>query len=311
MTPARPEGHGAGWDPEVLARIQALAFQARVLVAGFLHGAHRSTRVAHNVEFADYKDYTPGDPLRDLDWRVLARSDRLVVRRHHAEHELPVTLVVDASADAGTGEAGRWPRGGRPPLTGSKWGAAAVLAATVAWWLRRRGEPVGLAVVAGESVPWRWLPPRTGRAHAAAILGTLAAAVPAGRADLGTALPAIGARLPRRSMVVLISDLMEEPATWAEAVAGLGAGLRDLRVVHLHDPREWTLDYPAAARFRSPEGGRPLVVDPAGARDAMAEVVADYLAEVRAAMVRAGARHVLAPSDGALSAVVARLLREG
>ena len=179
------------------------------------------------------------------------------------------------------------------------------------WWLRRRGEPVGLAVVAGESVPWRWLPPRTGRSHAAAILGTLAATVPAGRARLGEALPAIGARLPRRSMVVLISDLMEEPATWADAVAGLGAGLRDLRVVQVHDPREWALDYPAAARFRSPEGGAPLVVDPAGARDAMAGVVAEYLAEVRAAMVRAGARHVLAPSDGSLSAAVARLLREG
>ena len=131
------------WDPTVVARLSALELRARTLVTGFRTGGHRSRRVHSNIEFADYKPYTAGDPLRDLDWRVAARTDRLVVRRHHAEEELPVHIIVDASGDMATGASGRaavdgWDR--------SKWTTAAVLAATLAQWVGLRGDPVGLSV---------------------------------------------------------------------------------------------------------------------------------------------------------------------
>ncbi len=291
----------------MLARIGALHLRARQLVDGFLHGGHVSRRTASNVEFADFKEYTPGDPLRDLDWRVAARSDRLVVRRHRAETELAATLVVDASADIRTGSAGR---GGRPPLDdGSKWATAATLAATVAYFLQRRAEPVGLAVLGGEGVRWPWVPPRTGAGHLAQILGVLAQLRPAGRADLGEGLQALGQRLRRRSLVVLVSDLMEEPSEWGPALSALSARTADLRVVHLYDPREFALDFPDAGRFWSPEGGDPLPIDPAAAKSPFQEVVSEYLDEVRGTLGSWRAQHVLTPTDAPLEGAVGQILR--
>lgn len=145
-----------GWDAAVLARIQALELHARALVDGYVHGAHASHQVASNVEFSDFKEYAPGDPLRDLDWRVLGRSDRLVVRRHRAEHELTTTLVVDASGDLATGASGGWPTAEGSPFHGSKWGYAAVLTATLAHWLLRQGSRSGCrcsAATASSGVP--------------------------------------------------------------------------------------------------------------------------------------------------------------
>ena len=221
---------GTWWDPDVLARIRVLELRARDLVQGYLHGAHLSGRATSNVEFADYKEYSPGDPLRDLDWRVMGRSDRLVVRRHHAENELATTIILDASGDMATGAAGDQPSAARPPLKGSKWGSAAVLCATLAYWLQRHGEPVGLMVLGGQDVRWPYLPPRNGEAQLARILGVIAQTRPSGRADLSAGLRAAGQRMGRRQLMVLVSDLMEEPAEWGPAVSTLLRRRIDLRV---------------------------------------------------------------------------------
>ena len=226
------------WDPTVAARLSALELHARTLVTGFRSGGHRSRRVNSNIEFADYKPYTVGDPLRDLDWRIAARSNRLVVRRHHAEEELAVTMIVDASADMGTGTSGRYPIAG---LDGSKWSTAAVLAATLAQWLGLRGDPVGLSVLAGDQVRWSWLPPRGGSAQIGRIHRVLAETRPDGRADLGDALLALGPRIRRNSLVVILSDLMEPVASWGPALDTLAERRCDVRLMHIYDRQEWTL----------------------------------------------------------------------
>ena len=298
-----------GWDADVLARIQALELHARALVDGYVHGAHASHQVASNVEFSDFKEYAPGDPLRDLDWRVLGRSDRLVVRRHRAEHELTTTLVVDASGDLATGASGGWPTAEGSPFHGSKWGYAAVLTATLAYWLLRQGEPVGLQVLGGDRVEWRTLPPRTGDGQLARILGVLAALEPAGEARLAEGLVEVGKRLHQRQLVVLVSDLMEEPSDWGPALRALLERRADLRVVHLHDRDELAMNLPEAGLFVSPEGGAVLPEDPLEIREAFAEEVARYRAEVAAWL--GGVRGVLfpAPTDAPMGTVLARLLR--
>lgn len=296
------------WDPEVLARIAHLHLRARQATAGLLHGAHRSGRVSSNVEFADYKEYSPGDPLRDLDWKVAARSDRLVVRRHHAETELRGLLVLDASGDLGTGDTGRYKL---PPIEGSKFGYALALVATLAWFLERSGEPVGLMVLGGAGARTRYVPPRAGSAHMAEIFGVLSELRPAGRADLASGLRDVGARLGRRALVVLVSDFMEEPERWAPAMSALGQRRADIRAVQLFDRRELELDYDEPIRFTSPEGGESLPVDPVGAREAFHEVVEEYLAEVRAAFARMRGHHLLVGTHEPLDRVIARVLRAG
>jgi uncharacterized protein (DUF58 family) len=289
------------WDAAVLARIASLELRARRAVEGVLHGHHGSVRTTSALEFADYKEYAPGDPIKDLDWRVMGRSDRLVIRRHRAEAELATTLVLDASGDGATGRGGAHPRG-RPPLDGTRWGSAVVFCAALAWWLERHQEPVGLLVLGGDDVRWSWLPPATGRAQLVRVLGVLAGARPAGRTDLGAGLRSLGARLPRRSVAVLVSDLAQEPAEWGPAAATLRARRADLRVVHL-------IDRPL--RFFSPEGGAPLPEDPAELRAAFVAERDAFFAEARGHLSAAEAGYVPFFTDTPVEQPLARVLAGG
>ncbi|MCB9745344.1 MAG: DUF58 domain-containing protein [Alphaproteobacteria bacterium] len=267
------------WDPEILSRIRHLHLVATRTVEGLLHGTHRSHRVGANIEFADYKEYAPGDSLRDLDWKVLARADRLVVRRYQVETELSSVLVLDASGDLATGEAG--PDAPLPELSGSKFGYALVLTATLVWYLHKHQEPVGLAIVGGEGVPERFIPPRSSASHVARIFGALAQVRPGGRAGLGEALAALGPRMRRRSLVILVSDFMEEPAEWVPALSAMARRRTDLVALHVMDRRELSLDFEQPAIFYSPEGGEPLPVDPVGVADEFNAVLRDWWVEVR------------------------------
>ena len=299
------------WDPEVLARIRHLALVARHAVDGVQHGLHVSRAVGSSVEFQDYKAYAPGDPLSKLDWRVAARSDRLVVRRHRAESQLPCWIALDASGDMGTGVRSLGHDAPRLPLDGSKLGYALCLAATIAWYLTLQGEPVGVAIMGGQGAPWTLLPPRTGRRHMGRILGSLASLEPAGRADLATGLGGLAQRLRKASLVILISDLMEEPDRWGPSLRALGQRRGELRVLHLWDPGELDLQYPRVARFFSPEGGESLPLDPAESRAEFREVVEDWRAEVQRLVLAWQGLYLPAPTDRPLADPLLRLLRAG
>ncbi len=290
------------WEPEVLARIRHLALVAGRAVDGVKHGRHLGRSVGTSVAFEDYKEYAPGDPLRDLDWRVAARTDRLVVRRHRAESLLPTWIVLDASGDMSTGVTS---------LQGSKLGYAIRLAATLAWYLELQGEPVGLYVMGGRGTPWAVLPPRRGRRHLGRVLAALASVEPSGRANLGEGLAGLASRLRRTSLVVLISDLMEEPDSWSAALRALGQRRGELRVLHLQDPGELDLQFPRVARFFSPEGGETLPVDPAELRDEFRRVVDAWRTEVERLVVAWQGRYLSVPTDQPLTDPLMRLLWTG
>ncbi|TNE89219.1 MAG: DUF58 domain-containing protein [Deltaproteobacteria bacterium] len=297
-----------GWDPAVLARIRHLHLRARVLTESLMMGEHRSRRVGQAVEFADYQEYQPGADLRHLDWKVLARSDRLVIKRFVTETQLPCTVVVDLSGDMDTGTTGR---GGYPDLDTSKAGYALTLAATLLFFLHRHGEPVGLELLAGQGAAYTSLPPRTGKNHLQQCFAALATARPGGRANLGQTLLAVGGRTRRRSWVGLITDGMEEPSEWLPAMSAFARRKTDVRLFHLFDRGEWTLDFKDAALFYSPEGGEDLAVDPGGAREAFAEVVDDYVSEVRSGIVRFGGRYVPVGTDVPLEDAIRRAILDG
>lgn len=313
-TPARARASTSGpppWDAVVLSRIRHLHLVARVLTDRLLTGAHRSRRVGQAIEFADYQNYVPGMDPRALDWRVLARSDRLVVRRYETETELPCTIVLDLSGDLHTGEA----PGGYPPLEGTKAGLAITLAATLLHAWHRQGEPVGLALLGAEGpddvagAGFRWFPPRGGRTQLQRLFTALATARPGGPAGLDAVLREVGGRVPRRSLVTVVSDGMEEPAAWLPSLRAFGRRGADLRFVHVYDPAELRLEqHEGAALFYSPEGGPALAVDPAGIRQAFGEVVAAFFHEVHQGVTRAGGQYVPCPVDRPLETVARRLL---
>lgn len=285
------------WDPRVLERVRHLHLHARQAVAGLWNGTQRSIHTGHDVEFADYKPYDFGDSLRDVDWRVLARTDRLVVRRYRAETELPVTIVLDASGDLGS--------------TPAKLDMALRTAATMAYLLHLDGEPVGLTIGAGEGVAIRRLPPRRGRRQLAQLFLLLASVRPAGRVGLDSLFREVGAHLGARSLVVVVSDFMEEPSTWIGSLAALTRQRVDLRAFQVWDPAELELRYDAPLKLRSPETNQELPVDPSAARATFAEVVREFFAEVRTAVQARRGRHYDVPVGTDLAAVLARFLEGG
>ncbi len=291
------------WDPIVLARVRHLHLVARILTDDLMMGEHRSRRVGAAVEFADYQEYLPGMDLRHLDWRVLARNDRYVVKRFETETQLPCTVVLDLSGDLGTGDAAEQ---GYPALEGSKAGYAITLAATLLYWLHRHGEPVGLEIVAGQELLHRSLPPRSGRNHLQLLFLVLASARPGGVADLLPALTTVGGRTRRRSWVAVITDGMEEPSRWVGALGAFARRGTDLRFFHLFDRREWAMDFGTPSLFFSPEGGEPLAVDPHGAREQLDEVIEEYVAEVRSGVVRWGGQYHLCATDRSMEDTIRR-----
>jgi len=285
-----------------------LHLKARVLTDALLMGAHRSRRVGQAVEFADYQEYRPGMDLRFVDWKVWARSDRIVVKRFETETEFPCTIVLDLSADLGTGEQAER---GRPDLEGSKAGYGITLAATLLYWFHRHGEPVGLEIVAGAGVTHRSLPTRSSRNHLQQLFVVLASVRPGGTAELRSSLLRVGSRVPRRSWVGVITDGMEEPSQWVPALGAFARRGTDLRLFHLFDPQEWSLDYSHPALFFSPEGGAPLPVDPKGAQDTFRLVAAEYAEEVRAGVTAWGGLVLSVGSHQPMDQVIARALAGG
>jgi len=312
------------WDPAVLARVRHLHLKARVLTEALLQGEHRSRRVGQAIEFADYQEYLPGMDLRHLDWRVWGRSDRLVVKHFETETELPVTLVLDLSADLATGDPARSRKGllgaltgqarpvvdaGLPDLEHSKAGFAITLAATLAYFFHLHREPVGIEIIAGQDTPFTSLPPRSGKSALQSIFLALASARPGGQAGLAQALARVGGRTRRRSLVLVLSDGMEEPDTWLPSAGAFARRKTDLRFFHLYDRREWDLRLDQPSKLYSPEDGEELAVDPAAARQALREVAAEYVEEVRQGISAFGGIYLPTPTDGGLEAAVRRGLR--
>jgi uncharacterized protein (DUF58 family) len=294
------------WDAAVLSRVRHLHLVARTVVDRLLAGAHRSRRLGAAVEFADFVPYGPGHDLRHLDWKMLARTDRAVVKRFQVETEIPVTVILDLSGDVG---AGAGPKRGLPDIDGTKAGYTITLAATLLYLFSRLGEPVGLEIVAGEGVSTRSLPPRGGRAHLQRAFAVLGAARPGGAADLEHAIARVGERVKRRSLAIVVTDGMEEPARWLPSLGGLLRRKTDLRLLHVYDRAEWKLDLGGPLQVYSPEGGDDVPLDPGAVARSFGEVVDAYVAEVRAGVVAPGGLYRLCPTDEPLDRAVGDVLR--
>src|SRR3954451_10775181 len=183
-------------DPDVIARIADLTLRARRLVEGAISGMHRSPFHGFNIEFAEYREYTPGDDLRRLDWRVFARSDRHYIKQYEEESNVRVTFVVDASASMNY-------RGSRAVL--SKFDYADTLVVTLAMLLARQQDPVGLVLFDEEA--GTVLPPSATQSQVEVMSGLLEQCIPARKTELGGLLRSLSGQIRRRGLLVIVSDL--------------------------------------------------------------------------------------------------------
>ncbi len=243
--------------PELASQLDRLDLLARHLVEGFLTGLHRSPYHGFSAEFAEYRRYQAGESTADIDWRVLARTDRAYQKVFAEETNLRGTLLMDCSASMRfTGDAKTRP---------SKLAYGRVLAACLAYLLLRQNDAVGL--VAFDEQPLVRVPARSVRRQLFQVLKGLCDAPQGTGTRLGPVLHDVAERIPRRGLVILISDLLDD----ADAVLN---GLKHFRhrghevlVFHVLDPREVDLDYAGEVEFTAmEEPGRRLRTEPAHVR---------------------------------------------
>ena len=291
------------WDPEIVARAAHLHLHARSLVWGYRFGAHRSPKIARSIEFAEHKEYAPGDPVRDIDWRIYARTERLLVRRQQADTELSVIFVLDASADMALGFQSY------PDWEQSHFGRAAILVASLAMIAQRRGERVGLLIMGGEGHDVHWLRPKSHKNQLVHMLSIISSVKPAGRASIKEGLSFLNERVPRRSMVFLMSDCMEEPRVWGPALRTLAAQKLDLRVVHVFSQREYDFSFSEIGKFLSSEYTSSVSLDPKTCREDFVQIVEEYKKELQSWCGQSGALYIPVPLEDGLEQAFMHMIK--
>jgi uncharacterized protein (DUF58 family) len=279
------------WDPEIVARASNLHIRARQLIWGFRFGLHRSPKIARSIEFAEHKEYAPGDPVRDIDWKVYGRTERLLVKRQQADTELSLVFVLDASADMALGDRSY------PDWDDSHFGRAATLIASLAMLAQRRGERVGLLIMGGSGHDIEWLTPRSSKNQLVHLLNIISSIKPKGSADLRTSLAFLSDRIPKRSIVYIFSDCMEEPKEWGPNLCVLAAHKIDLRLIHLFSDKEFTLDFDEVGQFLSTEYSSPIALDTKSIREDFAGIVDGYRKELAAWCGKSGSLYIPAPIE--------------
>jgi uncharacterized protein (DUF58 family) len=247
----RARGERMALDPAVVARLAHLDVRARVVVEGFIAGLHRSPFHGFSVEFAEHRPYMPGDPLKNLDWKVWARSDRLLIKQYTEETNLRCHLVLDLSASMGF-------RSARAPM--SKIDYARSLSAALAYLMLQQQDAVGALLFADH--PLRFVPARAVRSHLDVLLRTLGELEPQGRTRLGPALHELAERIKRRGLIVLCSDLMDRPADVLLGLQHFRHRHHEVVVFHILDPDEIDFPYTDTATFVDVESGDRITTEP-------------------------------------------------
>jgi uncharacterized protein (DUF58 family) len=244
--------HPAFLPPAELLRLGSLELIARLVVEGYLTGRHRSPGRGGSLEFAEHRPYVPGDDLRRVDWKVYGRTDRHYVRESEEETNLRATLVLDASASMG------FASGERP----TKWEYARLVAAVLAHLLLAQQDAVGLATFARGLTSF--MPPRGGRAQQGRILEALAATRPGGETEPEGPFRELAERLPRRGVLILLSDLMGPPERFLPGLRYFRHRKHEVIVFHVLDRAERGLEeLKEGSGIADMETGRVLRAGPA------------------------------------------------
>ena len=230
-------------------RIKNLELRAKIVVEGFMSGLHRSPYHGFSVEFTDYRQYAPGDDLRYLDWKLLARRDRYYIKRFEDETNLRCYLLVDMSRSMGFGS---------QEFTKAEY--AKTMAATLAWFLNQQRDAVGLLTFGEKIIDM--LAPRYRVGHLRRLMMTLEKTTSGNTTDLARPLEQIAQTVTKRGLIVLISDLLAPVEQLDRNLGYLRSRGHDVVILRTLDPAEVDFKFDQASMFRDLETGREIYVDP-------------------------------------------------
>ncbi|MCX7806032.1 MAG: DUF58 domain-containing protein [Planctomycetota bacterium] len=286
------------FDPRALTRIGRAALVARGVVEGFITGVHRSPFKGFSIEFAEHREYAPGDPLKHIDWRVWGRTDRLYVKQFEDETNCRCYLLLDRSASMGFRGGGTLP----------KFEYACFLAASLAYLAIRQQDLVGL--VTFDHRVRDFLPPGSSGEHLRRILERLEAIRAGEISGMSKTFHDLAEAVKRRSFVIIISDLYDDEAEVMKAIGHFRHRKHEVLLFHLLDPAETEFPYTRLTDFVDMETGERLQVDPRYARGEYLAQLEAFCARMGRSCAEAGAEYARivtgTPFDAALAMYLAR-----
>ncbi len=250
-------------DPKVLNKVARLELRARLVVEGFVTGMHKSPYRGFSVEFAQHREYVPGDDLRYLDWKIFGKSDRFVIKQFEEETNLRAHLFLDQSESMTYAHEGGM----------SKFDYAATAVASLAYLIQQQADAVGLTLF-DERVA-RQLPPSNTRANLGNIFDALQKAKATNKTKIGSVLHDLASQLRQRGMVMIFSDLFDDADAILKGLREIAQRGHDVVVFHVLDHDEVEFPFERMTLFEGMEQMPELLVDPRSLRDA-------YLAELNA-----------------------------
>ena len=280
--------------PEVTGRIRRLELTARRVVEGFLSGMHRSPYFGQSIEFLQHRQYTAGDEIRHIDWKVYARQDRLVIKQYEEETNLRLTLLVDRSGSMAYGDG-----------ESNKFDYSATIAASLAYLALRQKDATGLFTF--DTQLRATVPAKSNQHQLTRILSMLDSVGADGRTDLPRVAKEVANSIPRRGLVVVISDLL--------GVDNLMEGLRVLRqrghdvaLFHVLHDHELDFEFSGATRFEGLETDDFLNCNPRALRDGYLEALNEFLTTTKRACGRLSIDYMQVRTSEPIDAVLAKFL---
>jgi uncharacterized protein (DUF58 family) len=256
---------------------------------------HKSPFFGHSVEFAQHREYTRGDDLRHLDWKVWSKTDRYYIKQYEAETNLRCTLAVDVSESM---------HYGRGPL--NKYEYACTLAACLSYLVLRQNDSAG--VVSFDAAVREIVPPRSAQTHVDSLVRALHVSKPREKTDLEAVLRAVAETTPTKGLIVIVSDLLCDREPFYRGLEMLKHRRHDVLVFHVLDDDEVNFPFAGTTRFEGMEELPHLLCDPRALRDGYLEALEEYLVEVRRGCSRRGIDYTLVRTGDYLDAALAKFL---
>lgn len=284
-------------DPATLSGLGNLSLMARMAVEGFLSGMHRSLFHGFGTEFLQYRNYTPGEDLKYIDWKVYARSDRLYTKVYEEETNMNCYVLLDASASMDY-------QGADAPV--SKFHYARMAAACIGYLAQRQGDNLGLFAY-GEHVREAVEPGhRSGQFDR--FLKSLVRAKPEGVAVHEALLESLSLRLRQRGIVVYLSDMLEAEDSLPQALAKFRFRHCDVLAIQILDPDEETLPHPSVSRYQDIESGREVVAWPEAVRTRYREDMDRFLGKLKDGFASAQIDYLRVSTKDSLGLTIAHYL---
>jgi uncharacterized protein (DUF58 family) len=235
--------------PEVVSKLSGMEIKARLVVEGFIAGLHKSPYHGFSVEFAEHRQYMPGDPIRNIDWKVYAKSDRYFVKEFEEETNLKAYILLDTSGSMA------YKSDGIPKLEYSCY-----LSASLSYLMLKQRDSVGLVVF--DQHIRKYIPPKSTMTHLNNLLKELDKLEASQTTNVSSTLHEMAERIKRRGLIIVISDLFDDPELIINGLKHFRHKKHEVIVFHILDPKEKNFSFPKEAIFKDLETGEEILTSP-------------------------------------------------